>query len=67
MPGETPIILMDNARWHTGGRTMRFIREEMSWDLLNHPAWSPDFDPLDRELNGLTKEEDLKISVNWML
>ena len=50
MPGETPIILMDNAPWHTGARVMRFIREEMQWELLNHPAWSPDFDPLDREI-----------------
>ncbi len=50
MPGETPIILMDNAPWHTGARVMTFIREEMKWELLNHPPWSPDFDPLDREI-----------------
>ena len=50
MPGEIPIILMDNAPWHTGARVMSFIRDEMGWELLNHPAWSPDFDPLDREV-----------------
>jgi histone-lysine N-methyltransferase SETMAR len=48
--GEIPIILMDGAAWHTGGRVMAFIRQEMGWEILNHPAWSPDFDPLDWEI-----------------
>jgi len=50
MPGETPIILMDGAPWHTANRVVSFIRDEMHWEILNHPAWSPDFDPLDREV-----------------
>lgn len=35
---------------HTVGRVMRFIQEEMKWELLNHPASSPNFKPLDREV-----------------
>jgi histone-lysine N-methyltransferase SETMAR len=50
MPGETPIILMDMAPWHTGRRVMAFIKDEMKWQLLNHPSFSPDFDPLDGEI-----------------
>jgi [histone H3]-lysine36 N-dimethyltransferase SETMAR len=70
MIGVTPIILMDGARWHTGARTMRLIREELKWEILPHPPfrfvlilreyqckithiiniYSPDFDPLDREI-----------------
>src|SRR5882724_8363894 len=50
MPGEAPIILMDGAPWHTANRVVSFIRDEMHWEILNHPAWSPDFDPLDREV-----------------
>ena len=44
-----PVILEDNARVHNSYATQEFI-EERGWELLNHPAYSPDLNPLDYDV-----------------
>ena len=46
---NNPIILQDNASPHTNVRTQAYLFEQ-GWDLLNHPAYSPDLNPCDAEL-----------------
>jgi transposase len=35
------VLLHDNARPHTVGRTRRLL-EHFNWDLFDHPPYSPD-------------------------
>lgn len=43
-----PVIFhQDNARPHTSTLTRRHIQEELGWDLLPHPPYSPDIAPSD--------------------
>lgn len=41
------ILQQDNARPHTSNLTRRHIEEELGWDLLSHPPYSPDLAPSD--------------------
>ena len=43
-----PIILMDNATPHIYGLVRDFIASK-GWDILTHPAYSPDLNPCDYE------------------
>jgi len=52
---ETPIILQDNASPHTNVRTVAYLFEE-GWELLNHPAYSPDLNPCDSEIIAKIKK-----------
>lgn len=57
-PGKTrrvPLFLQDNARVHTANKSMETIRE-IGWQLLPHPAYSPDLAPSDYHLFGPMKE-----------
>lgn len=50
-----PLFLQDNARVHTANLTMAKIRE-LKWQLLPHPAYSPDLAPSDFHLFGPMKD-----------
>ena len=64
-----PIILMDNAKPHYHEIVMNFLVER-KWEILEHPAYSPDMNPCDfdgiarikRPLKGIrfTHEAELK-------
>lgn len=41
------LLQQDNARPHTSNMTRRHIEEELGWDLLPHPPYSPDLAPSD--------------------
>jgi len=43
------ILLQDNARAHTAIMTLRTITD-LDWEILSHPAYSPDFAPSDYHL-----------------
>lgn len=70
------ILLHDNARSHTARHTQEII-ERLGWQLLPHPAYSPDLAPCDFYLFPRMKDylrgfdfqsiEDLKFEVNkWV-
>jgi histone-lysine N-methyltransferase SETMAR len=48
-------LLHDNTRPHTAAVTTRTV-EEMHWEVLPHPAYSPDLAPSDFHLFGPLKE-----------
>jgi histone-lysine N-methyltransferase SETMAR len=52
---KIPLLLHDNARPHTAKRTMETI-ETLGWQLLLHPAYSPDLAPCDFYLFPRMKE-----------
>lgn len=55
-PGKRrPLFLQDNARVHTAKSTMNLIKT-LKWQLLPHPAYSPDLAPSDFHLFGPLKE-----------
>ena len=41
-----PILLHDNARPHTSYKTIAKLNE-LKYEILQHPAYSPDFSPTD--------------------
>jgi histone-lysine N-methyltransferase SETMAR len=43
------VFLHDNARPHTARRTASLL-QEFSWEVFNHPAYSPDLAPSDFHL-----------------
>jgi len=48
------LLLHDNARTHTAHLTVNSIRQ-LNWEVLEHPAYSPDLDPSDFHLHGPLK------------
>jgi histone-lysine N-methyltransferase SETMAR len=50
------LFLHDNARPHTARATEERI-QELQWELLEHPPYSPDLDPYDFRLLGLPKNQ----------
>lgn len=66
------ILLHDNARPHTAN-IVKITLQELKWEILQHPPYSPDLAPTDfhlyrslsNEMRGVTfkNEEDLK---NWL-
>jgi len=50
-----PLLQMDNARPHTARQTMAAVAD-LKWELLPHPAYSPDLAPSDYHLFGKLKE-----------
>ena len=70
---KCPLFLQDNARIHTAKVSMNKLRE-LKWQLLPHPAYSPDLAPSDFHLFGPLKdplcgrrfdsESELKSAVN---
>jgi histone-lysine N-methyltransferase SETMAR len=48
-------LLHDNATPHTAGKTRETI-EKMGWEILEHPAHSPNLAPSDFHLFGKLKE-----------
>lgn len=71
------ILLQDNARPHTAARTLAQI-DDMGWELLTHPPYSPDLAPSDYHLFGPLKEhlrgkhfrndeEVMQASREWLL
>ena len=70
---KRPLFLQDNAWIHTAKVSMNKLRE-LKWQLLPHPAYSPDLAPSDFHLFGPLKdplhgrrfdsESELKSAVN---
>lgn len=54
-PVRDVILLHDNARPHTANET-RLKLEEMSWETLEHPPYSPDLSPCDFYMFGPLKD-----------
>ena len=52
---DHPILLQDNASPHTNVRTQAYLFEQ-GWDLLYHPAYSPDLNPCDAEVIAKIKK-----------
>lgn len=44
------LYIQDNATPHKSKRTTQKIQSELGWELLNHPAYSPDLAPSDYHL-----------------
>lgn len=44
---QGPIILHDNAPAHTKREVVQLFNEEYDWEILQHPAYSPDLSPCD--------------------
>ena len=44
---QGPIILHDNAPAHTKREVVQLLNEEYDWEILQHPAYSPDLSPCD--------------------
>ena len=68
-------LLHDNARPHTANATKQLL-ESFGWDVLNHPAYSPDLAPSDYHLftslkmhmggKKFSTDEEVKVEVkNW--
>jgi transposase len=51
------VVLHDNARPHTAARTQALL-EQFSWELFDHPPYSPDLIPSDYHLFSYLK--------NWL-
>ena len=49
------LFLQDNARAHTAHRTTCTL-QQLGWEVLPHPPYSPDLDPSDFHLFGPLKE-----------
>ena len=66
------VLLHDNATPHTSVKTVEWL-QKYNWEVLEHPAYSPDlapsdyhlFGPLKRELSGkrFTTDSELKDAV----
>jgi len=41
------LFLHDNARPHTAAHTLETLKQ-LKWEVMEHPAYSPDLVPLDR-------------------
>lgn len=54
-PIRNIILLHDNARLHTAAQTRQKI-EDLFWNTLEHPPYSPDLSPCDYHLFGPLKE-----------
>jgi histone-lysine N-methyltransferase SETMAR len=57
LPGKRArrvLLHCDNARRHTDRATQKKI-QELQWDLLEHPPYSPDLAPIDFHLFGPLK------------
>jgi histone-lysine N-methyltransferase SETMAR len=57
-PGQLPrgvLLHHDNARPHTVRATQQRI-QELHWELIEHPPYSPDLTPSDFHLFGALKE-----------
>jgi histone-lysine N-methyltransferase SETMAR len=52
---EGILLLHDNARPHTAACTVETLRN-LKWEVMEHPAHSPDLAPSDFYLFGLLKE-----------
>lgn len=55
IPIRSAILLQDNARPHTARLTMETLNE-LGWETLEHPPYSPDLSPCDYYLFGPLKE-----------
>jgi histone-lysine N-methyltransferase SETMAR len=53
---EGVLLLHDNARPHTAVRTLESLRK-LKWEVMGHPAHSPDLAPSDFHLFGPLNEE----------
>jgi hypothetical protein len=73
---EGVLLLHDNAHPHTAACTLETLRK-LKWEVMEHPAHSPDLVPSDFHLSGLLKEtlggrrfrcdEDVKNAVHQWL
>lgn len=55
LPMREVILLQDNARPHTAALTREKL-EQLGWETLEHPPYSPDLSPCDFHLFGPLKE-----------
>ena len=53
-PGRKVILQHNNTRSHTAHLTLEKI-ENMAWEVLPHPPYSPDLAPSDYHLFGFVK------------
>ena len=66
------ILLHDNARPHVA-RTLKVALQELDWEILQHPPYSPDLAPTDyhifrtlsNEMRSLTFDNDKDLE-NWL-
>jgi hypothetical protein len=54
-PSEGVLLLHDNKRPNTAARTLETLRK-LKWEVMEHPAHSPDLAPSDFHLSGPLKE-----------
>jgi transposase len=57
MLGENHVVVMDNASFHKGRRTLELI-EETGATLLYLPPYSPDFNPIEHDFAALKKRRE---------
>lgn len=55
LPMRKVILLHDNARPHTAALTVQKL-EQLGWETLEHPPYSPDLSPCDFHVFGPLKE-----------
>jgi transposase len=55
------VLLHDNARLYTAART-RTLLEHFSWELFDHPPYSPDLAPSDYHQYSYLPEELVRIT-----
>lgn len=55
LPIRKVILLHDNARPHTAAQTVQKL-DQLGWETLEHPPYSPDLSPCDFHLFGPLKE-----------